>query len=166
MAKTGLKKIIRANRIRLLTFAAVTCAINAFSLAVSVWTSGSIRNIRLFPVMVWLFLQFSCLGVLWACGKPLIDDDGLLVDCVDITDSGSLGVYSYIIDLLAILWVTEIGTVFSKKFFILLAIVPAIGVLKLVSIFTPPSTQIVLESPVEQVTKVHKKKPRRLPIRR
>ena len=167
MARTGLKKAAKASNMRLLIFIAITLSIKLLSFGIELNSAKSIGNMSFMSTALWVLSQAVCIAILWQQSRPVFDDDDLLIDCMDITDSTSLGVLSYLIDILAVLWVVEIGTLYSRKFYVLLGIMPVAGVLKLVAKCTPSSTASTLERPpAPQAAPKIQRKVRKGPIRR
>mmetsp|Transcript_4385 Transcript_4385/g.6573 ORF Transcript_4385/g.6573 Transcript_4385/m.6573 type:complete len:171 (-) Transcript_4385:6-518(-) len=142
MARGGLKKALKASKTRLFLYLAITIILKIACLGYQFSKTPSVAELNFVPSAVWLFSQLLCLAILWQVSKARYDKDGLLAHCVDITDSAELGVYSYVIDCIVLLWIVETGSLFSRKVYVLLGIAPMAAVLKFIAGLVPSTPQL------------------------
>ncbi|KNH08220.1 hypothetical protein XU18_1228 [Perkinsela sp. CCAP 1560/4] len=137
MARGGLKKSVKASKTRLLQYLVLTVLLKIVSLGFHFFRTESGLEGRFLPTFLWLFSEMLLIGILYQRSKAVYDEEGILVDCVDITDSNSLGMYNYVFDSLVVLWTVETGTLYSRKFYILFGIAPMATILRIVAACTP-----------------------------
>jgi len=151
MGRDNIKKSYRSSLARLALYRNITIGINGVWLLATLFlyseeNGGGYGFGTWFGLCFWAIQELAMIFVLQFHFSPKLDPSGNVLDCNDITDTSTLGYFSYAQDVLFVCWFVQTLSLLTRYAYIIYLIVPLFVGYKAVTLAGPHVLSWLLRS--------------------